>query len=187
VSGLYQFAVLELVAAWVVWSYPFVRKRFSGPKRASNVMAHSGDWGLALETAGIFLAWFRLPHSPEPDPARVIASMALAPCGAIFGWLAVRHLGKQLRILAGLYPDHELIRRGPYAVVRHPVYASMFLMLLATGLLFAWWPLFLLGIALYVIGTEIRIHAEEGLLRTRFGPEFEAYRREVPAYLPFIR
>ena len=35
---------------------------------------------------------------------------------AVFGWLAVRHLGKQLRILAGLYADHELIRTGPYAI-----------------------------------------------------------------------
>ena len=105
----------------------------------------------------------------------------------MFGWLSVRHLGKQLRILAGLYADHELIRTGPYAIVRHPVYASLFLMTLATGLLFARWPLLLLSIALYIAGTEIRIRAEEGLLRARFGEEFEEYRRQVPAYLPFLR
>ena len=185
--SLYQFACGELVAMWLLWAYPFLRKRFSGPKRQSNVMAHTGDWGLALETIGMFLAWLRLPHSAPPDEPRIIASMLLAPAGAVFGWMAVRHLGKQLRILAGLYPDHELIRTGPYAVVRHPVYASMFLMLLATGFLLARWPLFLLAIILYIVGTEIRIHAEEGLLRSRFGDEFERYRREVPAYLPFLR
>ena len=37
------------------------------------------------------------------------------------------------------------------------------------------------------VAHEIRIHAEEGLLRQRFGPEFEDYRRRVPAYLPFVR
>jgi protein-S-isoprenylcysteine O-methyltransferase Ste14 len=113
--------------------------------------------------------------------------MAIAPVAAVFGWLAVRHLGKQLRILAGLYADHELIRTGPYAIVRHPVYASLFLMMLATGLLFARWPMLVLGMVLYIAGTEIRIHAEEGLLRARFGEEFEQYRRRVPAYLPFLR
>ena len=184
---LFDFAAIELVAMWVLWLYPFMRKRLTGPKRQSNVMAHSGNWGLALETAGISFAWFRWPHIPAPDLARTIASMVLAPVAALFGWLAVRHLGKQLRILAGLYADHELIRTGPYAIVRHPVYASLFIMMLATGLLFARWPLLLLSIALYIAGTEIRIHAEEGLLRARFGDEFEEYRRKVPAYLPFLR
>jgi protein-S-isoprenylcysteine O-methyltransferase Ste14 len=185
--NLFAMAAVELLAMWLVWLYPFLRKRFSGPKRQSEVMAHSGDWGLALESAGILFAWLWLPNTPLPGPARIVASMALAPAGTVFGWLAVRHLGKQLRILAGLYADHELIRTGPYAIVRHPVYASLFLMMLATGLLFARWPMLLLGVALYIAGTEIRIHAEEGLLRSRFGAEFEEYRRRVPAYLPFLR
>jgi len=185
--NLFAIAVLELLAMWVLWLYPFARKRFTGPKRESQVMAHSGDWGLALETAGIFFAWLWLPNTSVPGPPRIVASMVLGPVAAVFGWLAVRHLGKQLRILAGLYADHELIRTGPYAIVRHPVYASLFIMMLATGLLFARWPLLLLSIALYIAGTEIRIHAEEGLLSARFGAEFEEYRRKVPAYLPFLR
>jgi protein-S-isoprenylcysteine O-methyltransferase Ste14 len=184
---LFAIAVVELLAMWVLWLYPFLRKRFSGPKREAVVMAHSADWGLGLESAGILFAFLWLPHTSPPGVARMIASMVLAPVAAIFGWLAVRHLGKQLRILAGLYEDHELIRRGPYAIVRHPVYASLFLMMLATGLLFAQWPLLLLSVALYIAGTEIRIHAEEGLLRERFGAQFEEYRRSVPAYLPFLR
>lgn len=184
---LFAIAALELIAMWVLWLIPFLRKRFTGPKREANVMAHSADWGLALESAGIACALIWLPNTPVPGAARAIASMILAPVGTIFGWLAVRHLGKQLRILAGLYADHELVRTGPYAIVRHPVYASLFLMMLATGLLCARWPMLLLGIVLYIVGTEIRIHAEEGLLRSRFGEEFEEYRRRVPAYIPFVR
>jgi protein-S-isoprenylcysteine O-methyltransferase Ste14 len=184
---LFGIAAIELIAMWLLWLYPFLRKRFSGPKRQSEVMAHSGDWGLALESAGICCAWIWLPGNSIPGPARIVASMALAPVGAVFGWLSVRHLGKQLRVLAGLYADHELIRTGPYAIVRHPVYASLFLMMLASGLLFARWPMLLLSIVLYIAGTEIRIHAEEGLLRQRFGKAFEQYQRSVPAYLPFVR
>jgi protein-S-isoprenylcysteine O-methyltransferase Ste14 len=184
---LFAIASIELVAMWVLWLYPFLRKRFTGPKRQSEVMAHSGNWGLALESAGICCAWIWLPNTPPPGLARIVVSMVLAPAGTLFGWLAVRHLGKQLRVLAGLYADHELIRTGPYAIVRHPVYASLFLMMLATGLLFARWQMLLLGLVLYIAGTEIRIHAEEGLLRARFGEQFEEYRRSVPAYLPFLR
>jgi protein-S-isoprenylcysteine O-methyltransferase Ste14 len=60
-------------------------------------------------------------------------------------------------------------------------------MMVATGLLFAQWPFLLLAVALYIAGTEIRIAAEEGLLQSRFGKEFENYKTKVPAYLPFLR
>jgi len=184
---VFKFAVIELLAVWAVWFYPFLRHRFTGPKRESNVMAPRGTWGLVLQTAGMLIAWVWIPHSPEPSLARMAASMILGPLAVVLGWLCVRHLGRQLRILAGLYPDHELIRTGPYGMVRHPVYLSMFLLMLATGLLLARWPLLLLAVALFIAGTEIRISAEEGLLRERFGKEFEDYTRKVPAYLPFIR
>jgi protein-S-isoprenylcysteine O-methyltransferase Ste14 len=183
---VFGFAVIVLLASWVFWLYPFLRKRFTGPKRESNVMAPLGKWGLLLQSVGIFLSWFWIPGTAAPGMARMVASMILGPVATVFGWLAVRHLGKQLRILAGLYEDHELIRTGPYSVVRHPVYASLFLMMLATGLLFARWPVLLLATALYIAGTEIRMVAEEGLLKARFGAEFEDYKANVPAYLPFL-
>jgi protein-S-isoprenylcysteine O-methyltransferase Ste14 len=78
-------------------------------------------------------------------------------------------------------------RPRPYAVVRHPIYTSLFATMMATGLLLTRWPLLLLAAALYLAGTEIRIRAEESLLRARFGDPFEEYRRRVPAYLPFVR
>ncbi len=185
---LFTAASVELLVMWIVWLYPFLRKRFTGPKREANVMAPKADWGLLLESAGILCAWYWTPNTRVPPAlARVVASMILAPAATIFGILSVRHLGKQLRIRAGLYADHELIRTGPYAVVRHPVYASLFLIMLATALLHSSWLMIVLSVVLYVVGTEIRIHAEEGLLRARFGDAFDQYRREVPAYLPFIR
>lgn len=150
-------------------------------------MAPQAKWGLLLQSIGIFFAWFRMPHTPGPSTARVFAALLLGAASTVLAWLAVRHLGKQLRILAGLYPDHELIRSGPYALVRHPVYAALFLIMIATGLIFAKWPVLLLASALYIAGTEIRIHSEEGLLRARFQKDFEDYKRSVPAYIPFLR
>ena len=83
--------------------------------------------------------------------------------------------------------DHALVRTGPYALVRHPIYASLLAMLAATLLAFTrgWWPV--LALVLYIAGTEIRVHTEDRLLHSRFGREFELYRSRVPAYLPFVR
>jgi protein-S-isoprenylcysteine O-methyltransferase Ste14 len=96
-------------------------------------------------------------------------------------------LGRHWRIEAGLNTDHELVQHGIYSVVRHPIYTSMLLATVGTGLILA--PLYLLPVSvlLYVVGTGIRVRFEEGLLAERFGEEFWEYRRGVAAYLPMPR
>jgi protein-S-isoprenylcysteine O-methyltransferase Ste14 len=102
-------------------------------------------------------------------------------------WHAVRHLGRQFRVHAGLYHDHLLVRTGPYAIVRHPIYASLFGMLVCSMLILTPWQWTLLPLVLYIAGTEIRVRSEDALLASRFGAEFHAYRRAVQAYIPYLR
>jgi protein-S-isoprenylcysteine O-methyltransferase Ste14 len=59
-------------------------------------------------------------------------------------------------------------------------------MFLTTGLAWSWQPKTILGLILFVAGTEIRIAAEERLLMGRF-PSYAAYRTRASAYVPFIR
>jgi protein-S-isoprenylcysteine O-methyltransferase Ste14 len=101
--------------------------------------------------------------------------------------IAARHLDKQWRFEAALSEDHKLITTGPYRWLRNPIYASMFGMLLATGFAKTWWPLMVMGVVFFVMGTEIRVHAEERLLAARFGEDFARYKAKTPAYFPFIR
>jgi len=60
-------------------------------------------------------------------------------------------------------------------------------MFLATGFLVASTRVLLLAGIVFLIGTEIRMRIEDGLLKARFGAEFEAYRRGVRGYLPLVR
>ena len=100
----------------------------------------------------------------------------------------MRALGQHWRLDAGLNADHELVRAGPYRVVRHPIYTSMFCMLLGTGLVLATpLPLLLPSLLMLAIGTEIRVRTEEKLLASQFGEQFLDYRRRVPAYIPFLK
>jgi protein-S-isoprenylcysteine O-methyltransferase Ste14 len=62
----------------------------------------------------------------------------------------------------------------------------MFGMLLATGLVYSHWIGLLIAIVVFAVGTAIRVHSEEKLLREAFGAEFEAYARRVPAVVPFL-
>lgn len=181
-------AQIELMLCWLAWAYPFAFRAPHIQRRPSTVATGPTVIGLLLETAAVVVAAvFRLPADHPPALWRILASMAIAPLGGILAWTAVKHLGRQFRVRAGLYVDHQLVRTGPYSVVRHPIYSSVLAMLLGTALLFTTWPWALAALALFVVGTEIRVRVEDNLLASRFGKEFEAYQRAVPAYLPFVR
>lgn len=182
---MYRIAYIELIACWLAFAYVFFF-RVERPKgRTPAATEHAAMWGLLLETIAIFIAWFRLPL--EFGVGRVVAAMVLAPVAPALAWWAVSHLGQQFRIQAGLWQDHQLVRSGPYAVVRHPIYLALFVIMLATALLSTSWPLVVLAVALYAAGTEIRIRLEDRLLGSRFGSTFQDYRRRVPAWLPPVR
>ena len=111
-------------------------------------------------------------------------SVVFLGVAAVFSWAGARALGKQWGLDAGLNADHELVRCGAYAVVRHPIYTSMVCLLLGEGFMVAPWPLLVTATAFMVLGTEIRVRIEERLLRGRFGAEHDHYRRSVWAYVP---
>jgi protein-S-isoprenylcysteine O-methyltransferase Ste14 len=182
------FSWVELIACWVAWAYPFIFRAPHKQRRASITVTGPTRIGLLLECSAIFLAFaFRMPSGQSAGIWRVAASLICAPIAVALAWTSVTHLGKQFRIHAGLYHDHALVKTGPYAIVRHPIYASLLAALLCTLLLLTRWQWIAISLALFICGTEIRVRSEEQLLAERFGAEFEAYGKAVPAYIPFVR
>ena len=181
-------ATVELIVCWFSWGYPFIFRAPHHQKRESVTLPGPTRVGLVLEAVAIFVAWaFRLPPDDGPGLARMLGSMALGPLAGVLAWASVRSLGRQFRIQAGLYSDHQLVVSGPYAIVRHPIYASLLAILASTLLLLTPWPWVAVSLALFVTGTEIRIRAEDKLLASRFGETFFNYRKRVPAYIPWVR
>jgi protein-S-isoprenylcysteine O-methyltransferase Ste14 len=182
------FAWIEILALWVVWWSAYLFRAPKAQKRESVTVFGPTSLGLFLEAAGIFVVWFRqAPGAPRTGVLPLAAALILGVVADVLMWTAVAHLGRQFRIYAGLYHDHQLVRTGPYAVVRHPIYASLLAVTVSTGLLLTRWEWLLAGVALFVAGTEIRVRTEEKLLASRFGAGFAEYKNKVPAYVPFVR
>jgi protein-S-isoprenylcysteine O-methyltransferase Ste14 len=181
-------ALVELFLCWIAFSLAFVnaRKQAAGQKKVAR--APASKWGIFLVMVGFALVWTYIrPVGFEKSRLSLIASMLLGPPSVALAWAAARHLGKQWRYEAALTEDHELIQTGPYRWVRHPIYLSMLGMLLATGSAWSWWPMFVAGAIAFLVGTEIRVRAEDRLLAERFQDSFIAYRSRVRAYIPLIR
>jgi protein-S-isoprenylcysteine O-methyltransferase Ste14 len=181
-------AWVELGVCWIVWSLAFVKPQKRAAGAIKTERAPSSRWGIVLVMLGYACIWaFVRPVEFEKSTASLILSMIIAPPSVVLVWMAARHLDKQWRFEAALSADHKLITTGPYRWLRNPIYASMLGMLLATGFAKSWWPMLLAGVIFFVIGTEIRVRAEEKLLAARFGEEFERYKAKTPAYFPFLR
>ena len=177
-----------LALCWIAWFYPFVFRAPHNQKRASITRKGRTLAGLLLESVAIGIASVggMLPHEP-PAWWRLVPIAVFSAPSIAMSWSAVKHLGKQFRVNAGLYEDHELVRTGAYAVVRHPIYSGLLGMTLATIALATPWTWAAVSLVLFVCGTEIRVRTEDGLLASRFPETFPAYRKKVPAYVPFLR
>lgn len=184
---LQTVALIEMVVGWFVWMLAFIQPK--GLKRGQEkARAKSSRWGIAVVMVAFVFAFAYVRAGELIKPvAELIGSMILVPPSVVLAWWAVRELGKQWRYQAAISEGHELITTGPYRVVRHPIYASMLMMLLATVLAWTWWPMALMAIGLYVIGTEIRVRAEEKLLTAHFGQAYIEYKQRTRAYIPLIR
>jgi len=123
------------------------------------------------------------PELAVPEALRWLG-VTLAAGGVAFSLWSIVTLGRHYDLVLEVHQDHELVRRGPYALVRHPVYTGLGLhfagaclatgnLVLIAGTLLASYPAFYL-----------RARAEERLLRDRFGVEYEKYAREVPMLVP---
>jgi len=115
-----------------------------------------------------------------------ILTMILAIGSVWFCSAAIRTLGEQWSLAARVVEGHKLVTQGPYSVVRNPIYTGMFGMLLATALAVSHWIGLLFAILMFGIGTAIRVHSEEKLLREMFGIDFDDYANKVPAVIPYL-
>lgn len=179
------YAYWTIAAGTILWCLPFPLNRTKG----GNILDldKRARWGVILECLGYSLLWQGSFWLRTPASWRLAASITFFTLAVLLSWTGARALGKHLRVEAAIGQDHELVRSGPYRILRHPIYTSMLCVLLGTGLLIASNGLLVAGIAVFLIGTEIRVHVEDALLGSRFGGAFEDYRRTVRAYVPFIR
>jgi protein-S-isoprenylcysteine O-methyltransferase Ste14 len=115
-------------------------------------------------------AWSHLP-----------ASVALAGDALVaFGWLAMFFVFKENSFSSAtieLAPDQRVISTGPYALVRHPMYAGSFVMLLGSAMALGSWSGVLVVVALIPVRVW-RIIDEEKFLMRRL-PGYAAYQEQV--------
>lgn len=147
--------------------------------RARYVAAGAG--ALALLALAVPLER-RLGRS-YPSPLAAAAGLAAGIAGAALFVRARLALGERWQASALAPASVPLVRRGPYACIRHPLYAAGLLLAAATPLLHPSLAALLVGTG-FAAGTLLKLRIEERTLRSSLGADYERYAREVPALFP---
>ena len=115
-----------------------------------------------------------------------LVGIVLCAVGIGIAIWARRVLGTNWSGIVTLKQDHELIRRGPYRLVRHPIYSGI--LLAAAGSFLALLPTIqgVICMLFLFIGLRLKSMFEESLLSRHFPDEYPQYRREVKALIPFV-
>jgi protein-S-isoprenylcysteine O-methyltransferase Ste14 len=113
----------------------------------------------------------------------IAAGLIIEATGLLLAVWTRRHLGRNWSGEISIKRDHQLVRSGPYHVVRHPIYTALLAMYLGSavvsGELHA-----LFGLALAAIAYGRKVRLEEAVLAQFFGEEYRDYRRVTWALLP---
>jgi protein-S-isoprenylcysteine O-methyltransferase Ste14 len=144
-----------------------------------------------LLLAGCFLI-FRGHLMSYPLSVRVIPHLEmLAWTGAIvciaglgFCIWARLTLGRNWSGTVTLKQGHELIERGPYRLVRHPIYTGMLVMFLAIVIV-AGHVAGIVGLILVFISFWIKLRDEEQVMLKQFPEQYASYQRRVKRIIPF--
>lgn len=120
----------------------------------------------------------KIPLLPISTFGRMIGVM-LCAAGIAFAIWARTILGTNWSGIATVKENHELICRGPYAVVRHPIYTGLLLAYIGTAL--ALWPTVgsLTLLAAFILAGVIKSRQEEKLMESQFPDAYAAYRKKV--------
>lgn len=189
----YNFEFNRLIPAFILWIafsvYWTIASKNSAVSMSSESKASTAFHQIVLNAALLLLfipvpgltGWF-LPRQFH----FFVAVGAIIQAG-FFGlaiW-ARRHLGKNWSAEVRIGQGHELVRTGPYRMLRHPIYTAMLGMFAGTAIASSQYHA-LVAVAILVIAYLRKTRLEENILRKTFGTEWDTYQRGTWRLVPLL-
>ena len=181
-----------LLALWggifVIWAISGLTSRRT-VSSGTGVMSRISLWGvlaawILLFNRNLHAGALGLRFVPEGQVATHagVAATILGLAFALWARFAIgRNWGGDITVQEG----HTVARTGPYAIVRHPIYAGFMLATLGTAIAFGE-VAGLISTALVMICWGYKARLEEAFMIEKFGQEYEQYRRDVKGLIPYV-
>jgi protein-S-isoprenylcysteine O-methyltransferase Ste14 len=135
----------------------------------------------------LFSRWMRIGllrvRFLPSDPWIAYLGIALSFLGAGISIWARYCIGEYWSARVTLKEDHRLIRSGPYAYVRHPIYTGMLIACIGTSLVVGEWR-GVLAVGLLLAAHSRKAMREEAMLTREFGEQYTSYRQSTGFLFP---
>jgi len=113
-------------------------------------------------------------------------ALTLFALGIGLRWWAIFVLGRFFTVDVAIHEGHELVRRGPYRILRHPSYTGSLLTFFGLGMLLQSWPALLVAILPIAAMLRQRIHVEEHVLEKHFGAAWVSHSARTWLLVPGV-
>jgi protein-S-isoprenylcysteine O-methyltransferase Ste14 len=104
---------------------------------------------------------------------------------ALRSW-AVRTLGRYFLPVVAVRADQQVVRAGPYRLIRHPTYSGALLSLLGFGLALTNWVAIVVLLGCALAGLAYRVRVEEQALLQALGQPYREYMAQTTRFIPFL-
>ena len=131
--------------------------------------------------------WQAREPLPYWAPVRVLGGLVLVAGLIVLVGAFVRFVVEGLGTPAPVAAPERLVVGGVYRFVRNPMYVAVLATIIGQALLLGQLGLLLYAAAAWLITAVFVRWYEEPTLTRRFGADYEAYRRAVPAWWPRLR
>ncbi len=178
---------------WIVfavyWAIGALRTR-----RTAKKESFAARYGvMAIEVLGFYLLLSDDAAIGSLGKRIVPRTFELRVVGVVLLWAGVGlalwarwHLGQYWSGRITIKEGHKLIRTGPYARLRHPIYSGLVLAAAGTAVEIDQWR-GVAAVGVILLGFLIKGRREEALLTKEFGAEFDEHRRSTGFLFPKLR
>lgn len=180
-----------IAACWYIFVFAWIisatrTKRIAERQSLQSALAHRipialGWWTLAFPEWKPPMSWQILPRTFFSQ----LIGAAICAGGLVFTLWARWTLAGNWSSDITFKQDHELIRTGPYHIVRHPIYTGLLVMIFGTAIYLSQLR-GVLSLLATSLGFWIKLRQEERLLVRHFPETYPTYQREVKALVPFL-
>jgi protein-S-isoprenylcysteine O-methyltransferase Ste14 len=141
---------------------------------------------LALIYAIIDFIEYQFTRMQLLEPGIIIAGFIIFGLNTVIRYHSITTLGHYFNLRVAIYQEHNLVTKGIYKRIRHPMYLSALLNIIALSLIFSSWGALVIMLFTVLPAIYYRIKIEEDFLLTHMGSQYKTYMEQSNRMIPGI-